>query len=378
MKKIYYNCCALCVLILMAASYVAASSICQSETNLALGKSVTVTVVNNDANLAYEGESSSDITDGSLTYIAPEQRQDDGCVGWRNSVSGRTMTVTVQIDLGSTCTLRAIRYNPGNLPLETLAADTMTTSFGTTSVNGTPNAWTTQYATSTIDTSTVTITLKKTNTAPNRNWMFIGEIEVYGKVVETPPPVGVLLPVAFLPQHFSDAYCSSGGSGSCGPASLSMCAAYVLGRAPEVNDIKKVWSFVHGHPSTYDYSYECGNDMNGTSLTQLRDAARGWPFSLSHVSYVSITSLQTIKDELDAGRPVVVHVVCSHLSNRGYDWRGGHYVAVIGYDADHIICNDPVVSYDQPKYYANDEMLAAILDNCSGSCNVGGLRYFYK
>jgi hypothetical protein len=255
----------------------------------------------------------------------------------------------------------------------------MTTPFGTTSVNGTPNAWTTHYATTTIEASTVTITLKKTNTAANRNWMFTGEIEVYGNVVETPPPpTGVLLPVTFMPQHFSDAYCSDGGSGSCGPTSLSMCAAYVLGRAPQVNDIKKVWSFVHGHSSSYDYSYECGNDSNGTSLTQLRDAARGWPFNLSHVSYVTISSLQTVRNELDAGRPMVVHVVCSHLSNRGYDYRGGHYVAVIGYDDDHIICNDPATSYNQPKYYSNDEMLAAILDDCSGNCNIGGLRYFYQ
>jgi hypothetical protein len=368
----------ICMLIAMCRPAGAASE-CSTVTNLALAKSATVTVVNNDANLAYEGESASDITDGSLAYISPEQRQDDGCVGWRNSVSCRTMMVTVQINLGADCTIRSIRYNPGNLPMATLAADTMTTPFGTTSVNGEPNAWTTHHATTTIEASTVTITLKKTNTASNRNWMFIGEIEVYGNVIETPPPpTGVLLPVIFMPQHFSDAYCSSGGSGSCGPTSLSMCAAYVLGRAPEVSDIKKVWSFIYGHSSSYDYNYECGNDSNGTSLTQLRNAARGWPFSLSNVSYVSITSLQTIRNELDAGRPVVVHVVCSHLSNRGYTYKGGHYVAAIGYDDDHIICNDPATSYGQPKYYSNDEMLAAILDDCSGSCNVGGLRYFYQ
>ncbi|MCE5323327.1 C39 family peptidase [bacterium] len=380
MKKIFYSFCALCVLLLMVTSCVVADSVCQNDTNLALGKSVSLTVVNNDGNLAYEGESSSDITDGSLAYIDPSQRQEDGCVGWKNSVSGRTMTVAVTIDLGVACNITAIRYNKGNTPSAGMAADTITTTLGKTSVNtGSSGAWTTHYAAAAVESSAVTITLTKTNTGTDSDWMFIGEIEVYGSVVVVPPPpVGTLLPVTFLGQHFSDAYCSDGGGGSCGPASLAMCAAYTLGRAPVVDDIKKVWSYIHGHPSTYDYSYECGNDMTGTSLTQLRNAARGWPFGLGNVSYVYISTLQTIWNELDAGRPMVVHVVCSHLSNRPYDWKGGHYVAVIGYDEDHIICHDPINSYGTQIYYDNDDMLAAILDDCSGTCNVGGLRYFYQ
>jgi hypothetical protein len=342
-----------------------ASTGCSTTSNIALGRSVTVTVVNNDADLAYEGESPSDITDGSIAYISAEQKQNDGCVGWRNSVCSRMMTVTMQINLGSTCTISAIRYNPGNVPFATLAADKMTTPLGTTDVNGAPNAWTTHYAAATIEASTVTITLTKTNTASDRDWMFIGEIEVYGKVVEMPPePVGVLLPVTFMAQFYNNDNC---GHGSCGPASLSMCAAYALGRAPSSQDIMNVWSYLGGDI--------CGNDPNGTSLTQLRNAARAWPFGLVNVSYVSITSLQTIRNELDAGRPMVVHVVCKYLSNRGYTYKGGHYVAVIGYDEDHIICNDPATHYNQPKYYSNSEMLAAILDT---SGNTGGLRYFYR
>ncbi|MCE5323326.1 C39 family peptidase [bacterium] len=341
----------ICVLLSVGVSSDALESGCSPVTNLASGITPSVTVVNNDANLAYEGESLSDITDGSLVYTMPSLRQEDGCVGWRNSVSGRTMTVTVQINLGSNCAVNSIRYNPGNLPLSTLAADTMTTPFGTTSVNGVPNAWTTQYATTTIETSTVTITLKKKNTAANRNWMFIGEIEVYGTVIEPPPPpTQVILGVSFLKQF----YTYNGGDcghASCGPASLSMCACYVLGRTPTYLDIVNVWSYL-GRDT-------CGNESSGTSLTELRNAARGWPFGLSNV-YKSTLTLQGVKNEITAGRPVLVHVQCSYLSNRGYSYTGGHYIAAVGYDTGYLICNDPGTYLGEHKYYSDSDMTGAM------------------
>ena len=368
---------ALC-LILFTGIPALATSECSTVTNVASGRPVSITVTGNDGTLVYEGESPADVTDGSRAYTDPSLRQEDGCVGYCNSTEGQSMTVNVVIDLQVDCDITTIRYNTGDTAhADTWAADSMTTAFGTTKVNpGLPGtgAWTTHYGTLTA--STVTVTLTKKNTGTNRDWLFIGEIEVYGTEVEPPPPAPVILPVIYLPQHFSDAYCTSGGEGSCGPASLSMCAAYALGRTPVSNDIKAVWSYIDGYSSIYNY--ECGNDLNGTSLTQLRNAARGWPFGLSNVSYVSISTLQTIRDEIDAGRPMVVHVVCGHLSNRPYSWAKGHYVAAIGYDTDNIICHDPLNTSGMQIYYDNDEMLAAILDDCSGTCNTGGLRYFYQ
>jgi len=362
---------ALCMILFTGIPAVATSE-CSTSSNVASGRPVSITVVGNDGVLAYEGESPADVTDSSRAYLDPSLRQEDGCVGYCNSTEGQTMTVSVVINLQVECDITTIRYNTGNTAhADTWAADSMTTDFGTVKVNpGLPGigAWTTQYGTLTA--TTVTVTLTKTNTGTNRDWLFIGEIEVYGNATIPPPPPPVILPVTFLGQHFSDDECPSGGSGSCGPASLSMCAAYTLGRTPTSQDIKNVWSFLGGDI--------CGNDMTGTSLTQLRNAARGWPFSLSHVSTVSISTLQTIRNEIDAGRPMVVHVVCSHLSNRPYDWKGGHYVAAIGYDTDNIICHDPINYSGVQIYYDNDEMLAAILDDCDGTCNTGGLRYFYQ
>ncbi|MCE5323328.1 C39 family peptidase [bacterium] len=366
MKRLLYSGSALCVFLLVMAN-IASASICQNDTNLVLGKSVTVAVVNNDAALAYEGESSSDITDGSLVYIDPSQRQEDGCVGWKNSVSGRTMTVVVDIDLGVACNITAIRYNKGNTPSAGMAADTITTSLGTTSINtGTSGAWTTQYAAAAVESSTVTITLTKTNTGADSDWMFIGEIEVYGSVVTTPveePPTSVLLNVPFLEQFYS-LNGSSCGNGSCGPASLSMCACYVLGRSATYLDIVNVWSFL-GRDT-------CGNDSSGTSLTELANAARGWPFGLSNV-YRSTLTLQGVKDELAAGRPVVVHVQAGYLTTRKYTYTGGHYIAAIGYDEDHIICNDPGTMNGERCNYSNEDMTAAMAYKGNGV-----LRGFYQ
>lgn len=349
----------LCVLALASA---AAADECTSVTNLAAGKPVTITVTGNDASLPYEGESSADVTDGSRSYIAPELRQEDGCIGWRNSEPGRTMTVTVRIDLLATCDVKTIRCGTGDTAhADTWAADTMTTSFGSTPVTaGAPSAgaWTTHYGSATGVTS-VTVTLKKTNSGTNRDWMFIGEIEVYGTTSGPPPSMN--LNVAFLKQFFTSPSCPDGGHGSCGPASLAMCACYVLGRAPTYQDIINVWSFL-GRDT-------CGNDMNGTSLTELRNAARGWPFGLTAVTRSTFT-LQQVKNELVAGRPVLVHVIAGYLTNRGYSYTGGHYIVARGYDPNNIICNDPGTYLGENKYYSNSDMVAAMTNTDSGVlCN---------
>ncbi len=341
---------------------VASADECLSVTNLALGKPVTVTVSGSDGALPYEGESASDVTDGSRSYIAPENRLNDGCVGWRNSQAGRTMTVTLTIDLQSSCNISTIRYNPGDSPhADTWSADSMTTPFGTTSVTASApstGAWTTHYGSATGVTS-VTVTLTKTNSRPNHDWLFVGEIEVYG--TSTGPPASLNLAVPFLKQFFSSPECPDGGHGSCGPASLSMCSCCILGRTPTYQDIVNVWSYL-GRDT-------CGNDMTGTSLTELRNAARGWPFGLANVTKSTFT-LQQIKDQLAAGRPVLVHVIAGYLSNRGYSYTGGHYIVARGYDPSNIICNDPGTYAGENKYYSNADMTAAMTHTDSGIlCN---------
>lgn len=344
-----------CMLLMITISSAESASICETETNLALGKPVTATVVNGDENASSVGVSLSDITDGLLTFSS-NQGVEDGCVGWRNSVRGKTMTVTLVINLRAICDIRAIRINTGNVPTITYSPDSITTDFGTTKVNtGLPNAWTTHYGST--QAKTVTVTLTKKNTASNTAWMFVGEIEVYGiQLSALDPPDSAFLSVPFVSQFYT-LNGNSCGSGSCGPASLSMCSAYALGRGPSTQDIVNVWSFL-GRDT-------CGNDMNGTSLTELASAANGWPFSLSHV-YSSTLTVDGLKAEIAAGRPVLVHVTAGYLTDRPYGYSGGHYIAAIGYDPNYIICNDPGSSSGNSRYYTISDMTKAMADKGNG------------
>jgi hypothetical protein len=152
-------------------------------------------------------------------------------------------------------------------------------------------------------------------------------------VSAVPAYTDVILGVPFLQQFWNDGTC---GHGSCGPASLSMCCRYVHGISnsngtPTPQDMIDVWNYLGGNPN--------GNDMNGTSLSQLTSAAHG----VFHVDYAyqTTSTLASIKSDIAAGRPVLVHVVAGYLSNRGYSYTGGHYIVAVGYGANYLICNDP-------------------------------------
>ncbi|RJS84068.1 hypothetical protein CW713_03185 [Methanophagales archaeon] len=112
---------------------------------------------------------------------------EDGCVAWVNDDYNELMVVTVTIDLQGTYNINKIRYNMGNCQrAETWNADIMESPFGRTPTNlGTPysGAWTEQ--TGDITASNVTIKFEKTRTVWERDWLFIGEIEVWGTPVET-------------------------------------------------------------------------------------------------------------------------------------------------------------------------------------------------
>lgn len=157
--------------------------------NVALGKHVTV--VTNGANDTREspGLYPSDITDGSLDYIHSSWAQEDGTVGYVNDDYDQLMIITVTIDLNGLYDVSRIRYNMGNvLFANTWNADSMTTPFGTTATNpgsSYSGAWTEHAGNATL--SSVTITLKKTRTTYYTDWLFIGEIEVYGTSVSGRP-----------------------------------------------------------------------------------------------------------------------------------------------------------------------------------------------
>lgn len=160
-----------------------------AASNVALHKPVIIST--NGANDHYpgEGEYPSDVTDGSLQYIRIGDQQEDGCIGYVNNDYNELMEVEVTIDLQESYDVSLIRYNMGDVRrANTWNADVMTTPFGTTATNpGTSysGAWTEHSASGTF--SQITINFQKTRTAWERDWLCIGEIEVYGEPITQEP-----------------------------------------------------------------------------------------------------------------------------------------------------------------------------------------------
>lgn len=155
--------------------------------NVALGKPCTV-ITNGaeDYSDGHPGEWPRDITDGKLAYQPVSSDKEDGCIAWQNEDHDELLVVTVTIDLGATHNITKIRYNPGNCErAETWNADIMESPFGRTPTN--PGSlyrgtWTEQ--TGSITTSKITIKLGKTRRSWATDWLFIGEIEVWGTSIE--------------------------------------------------------------------------------------------------------------------------------------------------------------------------------------------------
>ena len=133
--------------------------------NIALRKPVTVQVKNNERQ---EGDAHN-INDGA---------RDTAC-GWANDDYNEEMSVQVTIDLLGTFDISRIRYTVGKVERDTTwTADLMDTPFGVVPpIPGSSN-WTER--TGHVTASRVTLTFKKTRTAWERDWLFIGEIEIYG------------------------------------------------------------------------------------------------------------------------------------------------------------------------------------------------------
>lgn len=177
-------------------------------------------------------------------------------------------------------------------------------------------------------------------------------VSIFSLVSAIPVSVDKILKVPFLQQLWDD---DKRGHGSCGPASITMCCRYSLGcndkcGNPSIQDIVNIWRYLGGDPD--------GNDMNGTSLPQLVASCHDC-FKIDS-AYGCEMDLASVKNEVAEGRPVVLHVLCEHLSNRGYPYKGGHWIAAVGFNDDYLICNDPGTCRGFNKYYSNSDIARAM------------------
>ena len=157
-------------------------------TNIALNKPVVVTLSEGWDTYAGADISPDDITDGSLDYLGASRKLEDGCVGYINNDYKELSSVVITIDLEGTYLITKIRYTMGNVErAETWGADKIISPFGeAAAIHGTSYASATEGAgvwtefIGNITASEVVVTLEKTRTSTVTDWLFIGEIEIYG------------------------------------------------------------------------------------------------------------------------------------------------------------------------------------------------------
>ena len=140
---------------------------------------------------------------------------------------------------------------------------------------------------------------------------------------------GVTLPVEFLAQ--------GPGNNNCGPATLVMAGCYVKGQEPTAAMVVEV----NGSLSVTDQ-----DDKSAEQLITAGQKVFGLALQKHH------WDLLDVKNQVEAGGPVIVAVKASLLPNRGYPYQGDHFVLVIGFGGEQIICNDPGAKEGERKQYA--------------------------
>lgn len=140
---------------------------------------------------------------------------------------------------------------------------------------------------------------------------------------------------------------------SCGPASLNLACAYLWGAVPDqYTYIRRINSYLG--------KQDINNCLpGGTSTSDLERAGRAVN-NCTRTYRASGWTLARIRQEIDAGRPVVVAVRAGSLPNRGYSYTGGHFVLVVGYDGTNMICHDPGTSSGAFKTYSNTNFASAM------------------
>jgi hypothetical protein len=123
---------------------------------------------------------------------------------------------------------------------------------------------------------------------------------------------------------------------------------------PTVDEIKYIDDWLHTNYGDPIHNYN-GSITDVNKLEVLVKEYGNFPDSYKDVGW----TLNNLKNQIDNGLPVVAAVTAGYLSNRGYKYKGGHFVVVIGYTDTQIICNDPGTRNGFQKYYSNEDFLKA-------------------
>lgn len=107
---------------------------------------------------------------------------------------------------------------------------------------------------------------------------------------------------------------------TCGPTSLSMCSQ-ILGDEVSINS----------------FANACYTDGSGTSPDNLISGARKLGFKVTPIG----RSYSAVKNAIDAGKPVIAHVMTITMQCLGWQGNYGHYVVIYDYDDGYYHVADP-------------------------------------
>jgi uncharacterized protein YvpB len=158
-------------------------------------------------------------------------------------------------------------------------------------------------------------------------------------------PLPVLFKAQVPPGDWSN-------SKNCGQASSSMVLSYYYETVPAEQSIKDIDTWLNGKYG------DPINNWNGwhTDTTKLETLAREYG-DLPNSYKSSGWTIDRVKQEIDAGHPVIVEVDGIYLPPRTYRV---HYLVAKGYTSTNIITNDPGTNYGDGATYSNANFAAAM------------------
>lgn len=126
------------------------------------------------------------------------------------------------------------------------------------------------------------------------------------------------------------------GYGGCGPTTLSMVVVYLT------RDASATPAAVAAYAESAGYCVP----GSGSTWSLIKEGCEHYGLHASEVAMVE----SRIKDELDAGCPVIVNVGPGDFTD------SGHYMVIIGYDDQGFIINDPNSRANSEKRWTFDQL----------------------
>lgn len=150
-------------------------------------------------------------------------------------------------------------------------------------------------------------------------------ITIQAAAINPPTPPLSSLPIPFLSQWGPHA---DHAPGDCGPTCLTMAIHYLTDKQPTINQVSVAAGLRRG--------------AKHSDFNQISKAARRFDLSVEHIQPISLTR---IKDDIQAGYPVITLVNYPALSTKDDPnqdkYRGAHFVLVVGFLPQAIVFHDP-------------------------------------